>query len=247
VSTTISIPGSGNVNVNVFGRGTVIAGNGNDRIDIHGKGTIIVGSGHDTLTLNAGGVINQYGRSGHDTIHVGSTGNYIINEQGSATVTGAFGTATISHATLEIFQTGGQERVVVLPYGHETLQGSGSGFVGGHGSGSSGSTGHNTVSGSGSGHSTSSGHSSVTSGSSHSTAPTSSKSFDFHPEQKGPQHIIKNFVSGENHLFLDGHSLPFMTNTHEISSQGANTLIRMDHGQTTIELHVGSSLHVNNS
>lgn len=239
MSTTISIPGSGNVNVNVFGRGTVIAGNGNDRIDIHGKGTIIVGSGHDTLTLNAGGVIDQYGLSGHDTIHVGSTGNYIINEQGSATVTGAFGTATISHATLEIFQTGGQERVVVLPYGHETLQGSGSGFVGG--SGSSGSTGHNTVSGS------SSGHNSVTSSSSHSTTTASgAKSLDYLREEKGGQHVIKNFVSGESHLFIDGHTLPFVANPHDISGHGPNTVISMDHGRTTIELHVSTSFHGNN-
>ena len=230
MSTTISIPGSGNVNVNVFGRGTVIAGNGNDRIDIHGNGTIIVGSGHDTLTLNAGGVIDQYGLSGHDTIHVGSTGNYIINEQGSATVTGAFGSAAISHATLEIFQTGGQERVVVLPYGHETLQGSGSGFVG-HGSGSSGSTGHNTVSGSSSGHSSSHG---------------GAKPFDIPREEKGGQHVIRNFVSGASHLFIDGHTLPFMANAHDISAHGPNTVISMDHGRTTIELHVGTSLHWNN-
>jgi hypothetical protein len=245
VSTYISIPGSGNVNVNVFGRGTVIAGNGNDRIDIHGKGTIIVGSGHDTLTLNAGGLINQFGVAGHDTIHVG-TGNYIINEQGSATVTGAFGTATISHATLEIFQTGGQERVVVLPYGHDSQLGSGSGFVG-SGSGSSGSTGHNTVSSS-SGHSTSSGHNSVTSSSSHgsTTAASGSKSFDFLREEKGGQHVIKNFVSGENHLFIDGHTLPFVANAHDISGHGPNTVIAMDHGRTTIELHVSTSFHGNN-
>jgi hypothetical protein len=56
---TISIPGSSNVDITVYGPGTVIAGNGNDRIDITGQGSIIVGSGHDTLTLNTTGVISQ--------------------------------------------------------------------------------------------------------------------------------------------------------------------------------------------
>jgi hypothetical protein len=38
VGTTISIPGSGNVDITVYGRGTVSAGNGNDKIAITGNG-----------------------------------------------------------------------------------------------------------------------------------------------------------------------------------------------------------------
>jgi hypothetical protein len=239
VGTTISIPGSGNQDITVFGRGTVIAGNGNDRIHIEGKGTIVVGSGHDTLTLNHGGVINQYGASGHDTIHLGSTGNYVINEQGHATVTGAFGTATIAGATMEVFQSGGQERVIVLPYGQDSLLGASTGFVGGSGS---------THPGTRSGHSTtvsgSSAHGSVSSSSSHGSS--GAKPVDFLRQEKGGQHVIKNFVSGQDHLFVDGNSLPFMASAHDISGHGPNTVIRMNGGKTTIELHIATQSHGNN-
>jgi len=237
VSTTISIPGSGNVNVNVFGRGTVIAGSGNDRINIHGVGTIIVGSGNDTLTLGHGGFINQYGLSGHDTINVGSTGNSIISEQGSATDTGAFGQATISHETLEIFQSGGQERVVVLPYGELSPPGGSSGSGHTTSSGSSGST--HTQGGSGTGHTTvvgSSGHTTVAGSSS-----SGHKSFDFLKQEKGGSHVVHNFVSGQSHLVVEGHSLNYMLAKNEINMHADQTMIHMDGGKTTIELHLSSA------
>ena len=100
MSTTVSISGSGKVDVTVFGNGTVFAGNGNDNIAITGSGAIVVGSGNDTLTLGTGGTITEHGASGHDTIHIGSTGSYTISEEGHATVTGAFGTATIDGGVL---------------------------------------------------------------------------------------------------------------------------------------------------
>ena len=101
MATTVSISGSGKADVTVFGRGTVIAGNGDDKINITGNGQIVVGSGNDTLTLGHGGSITEHGVSGHDTIHIGSTGVYTITEQGTATVTGAFGSATIAPPQLQ--------------------------------------------------------------------------------------------------------------------------------------------------
>ena len=220
---TISIPGSTKVDITVFGRGTVIAGSGNDKIDITGYGKIVVGAGNDTLALGHGGVIDQYGLSGHDTIHVGSTGNYIINEQGSATVSGAFGHATITHATLEIFQSNGQERIVVLPYGHDTVQGSGAGTQG-SGAGKAG-TGHDSLTGAGA-HTTVAG-----------SGGTTHHLVDWMLHQKG--HVIKNFVAGESHVFIDGHTLPFlMNNVQDMAGHGPSKVFSMDGGRTTIHVHV---------
>jgi hypothetical protein len=215
VSTTISIPGSGNVDVNVFGRGTVIAGNGNDSITIGGPGKIIVGSGNDTLTLGAGGVIYEHGASGHDTINIGS-GNATIYSQGYATITGAFGTATIAGGGgFEINQTGSAPTT------------------------SSGSTGqsHSTVSGS-----SGTGHESVISGSGHVVGDHHPRQggmernlFATFANQIGGAHI-KSFVSGIPVLHLESHTLTYLKPHTDVVTHGSNTYISMDGGKTSIEL-----------
>lgn len=224
MSTTVSISGSGNVDVTVYGRGTVYAGNGNDSINITGPGKIIVGSGHDTLTLGSGGVIYEHGASGHDTINIGA-GNATIYEQGYATITGAFGSATISGGgVLEINQTGSA-----------TTSGSGS---------------HSTVSGSGSGHDTmisGSGHESSVGGLGHDSSVGKSgheprqggmerNLFATLANQVGDQHLIKNFVSGQPFVDVKGHSLSYLHPHNDISTHDGNTHISMGSGHTTIEL-----------
>jgi hypothetical protein len=229
VGTTVSIPGSGRVDVTVFGRGTVLAGNGNDKIDITGAGKIVVGSGHDTLTLGKGGTIIEHGASGHDTIHIGSTGNYTIVEQGHATVSGAFGHATISGGTLEIIQQPGHATREIAISGHITLVGSS-----GHTS-TAGSSGHASTAGS-SGHLPSGG----TSGHDTTAAGAGSHNlFNFHPHEKGDgRHLLQNFLSGQDHLVIPAHTVPFTMHTpHDISAHGSNTVISMHGGHTTIELH----------
>ena len=223
MGTTVSIPGSGKADVTVFGRGTVMAGNGNDKIDITGHGQIVVGSGNDTLTLGHGGTITEHGASGHDTIHIGSTGVYTITEQGHATVTGAFGSATISGGTLKIIENPGQAPREIVTGGHVTLIGAGStGTTAGSGSTGSthtqGGTGHDTLSGSSSGHNLS--------------------NFLKHDSQ----HLLKNFVAGENHLMVAGHSLNYMQNMKDITLHADKTVIGMDGGRTMIELH-GVTIH----
>ena len=81
--TYVSIPGSHNFDITVYGKGTVISGSGNDNIAITDKGKIVIGAGHDTLSLYKGGVISQLGSGGRDTIHIG-TGTTKIFEQGHA-------------------------------------------------------------------------------------------------------------------------------------------------------------------
>jgi hypothetical protein len=238
VGTSISIPGSGKVDITVFGRGTVLAGNGNDKIDITGQGKIVVGSGHDTLTLGKGGTIIEHGASGHDTIHIGSTGNYTIVEQGRATVSGAFGHATISGGTLEIIQQPGHAPREIAISGHITLVGSSGTTT------TAGSAGHTSTAGS-SGHTStagSAGHTPTTGTSGHDTTAAGAGGhnlFNFHPQEKGNgQHLIQNFLSGQDYLVIHGPTVPFtMHSPHDISAQGANTVISMHGGSTTIELH----------
>jgi Ca2+-binding RTX toxin-like protein len=237
VSTTVSISGSGQVDVTVFGQGTVYAGNGNDNINITGSGSIVVGSGNDTLTLGQGGTITEHGASGHDTIQIGPTGSYTISEEGHATVTGAFGTATID---------GGVLNIVEGANGTQTTSAGATGST--HGT-TTGTTGlahvthmHGPSTLLGSAHTTefASGHAglafmkagmgqdSLVGGSTHNIVALHDKA--------GPA-LIKNFVAGHDHLYLPGHSLVFAAQTHAISTQGDKTMIGMDGGKTMIELH----------
>jgi hypothetical protein len=220
VSTTVSISGSGNVDVTVYGQGTVYAGNGNDSITITGPGQINVGSGNDTLTLGSGGVIHEYGASGHDTINIGS-GNATIYEQGYATITGAFGSATISGGGIvAINQTGG---------GATTTAGSG------HSSGSG--SGHDTMI-SGSGHESTGGGSvhHVTTDHTPRQGGMERNLFATLANQVGSQHLIHNFVQGHPSVSVQGHTLSYLHPHSHISSQDGNTHVAMHGGLTTIEL-----------
>jgi len=257
VAATISISGSGNVDVTVHGRGTVIAGNGNDSITITGHGKIIVGSGHDTLSVGKGGEIWQFGASGHDTINIG--GNTArVHEQGTATVTGAFGSATVSGGVLELHartvgtqqqnhsakcspdqqdQHGHSSARAVTYYkdvavsGNVTMQGGSTNteFVGGNGSTLMiGGSGNDTFIGG-------TGHDTMVGGSGQDV-------FAFREHASPGAHVVQDFVSGQDHLFLEGHSLDYLQSHGDITSSGGNTYITLDGGKTTIELQGVSTL-----
>ncbi len=236
MGTFVSIPGSRNVDVTVYGRGTVIAGSGNDSIDITGKGLVIVGSGHDTLTLNTTGKIQQFGASGNDTINIG-TGNDTIYVQGQATVTGTFskgtfGEATISGGELEVRHIPGGVTEEIATSGRMTLLGSAvkTEFVAGSGwTVMQGGTGKDTFVGG-------SGHDTMVGGSGHNL-------FEFLKSAQGGQHVIQNFVSGQDQLYIEGHSLSWLQSHHDISTSGGNTYISIDGGKTTIELQGVTSLN----
>jgi hypothetical protein len=232
VSTTVSISGSGQVDVTVFGNGTVFAGNGSDNIDVTGSGSIVVGSGNDTLTLGQGGTITEHGASGNDTIHIGPTGTYTISEEGHATVTGAFGTATID---------GGVLKIVEGPTGTTTSAGST-----GATTGISHIThmhGHSTLLGGAHTTEFASGHAGVAfmKGGMGADSLAGGNVFTQHlaalHDKAGPA-LIKNFVAGHDHLYLPGHSLVFSAQTHgAITTHGDKTMIGLDGGKTMIELH----------
>jgi hypothetical protein len=212
VSTTISISGSGNADVKVFGNGTVYAGNGSDSIDISGHGTIVIGSGNDTLTLGQGGVISQFGASGHDTINIGA-GNATVFEQGSATITGSFGSVTMS---------GGE---FTLTNGHVSGNAQGS-----HASGGSS---HATAIA----HKPHVGHQARTDAGHTMSGSAAHHVFESLARPSGGVQVVKNFISGHDHAYLAGHSLSFLQQHHDISIHGSSTHISMQGGGTLIELH----------
>ena len=226
--TYISVAGSHKFDITVYGKGTVIAGSGNDNIAITGPGKIVVGAGHDTLSLHKGGVISQHGSAGRDTIHIG-TGTTTIYEQGHATVTGpyscgAFGSATIFGGELKVTASHGTTEETAVS-GKMTLLGSAAPteFVGGTGSTSMAGGKHADTFIGGLGHDTMHG------GKGHDL-------FEFVSAEKGGKHLIKDFVSGQDHLYLEGHTLSYLQKHGEISTHGGNTYISLDGGKTTIEL-----------
>jgi len=254
VSTTVSISGSGKVDVTVFGQGTVYAGNGTDNINITGSGQIVVGSGNDTLTLGQGGTITEHGASGNDTINIGPTGTYNISEEGHATVTGAFGTATIDGGVLTITEG---------PNGTTTSAGSTGSTHGTTTHGTTTGTTHTTTTAHGTtstthGITTMQGHATLLGGA-HTTefanghaglafmkggmgpdsmagGNASQHLVAMHDKAMGPA-LIKNFVAGHDHLYLPGHSLTFTPPTHAVATLGDKTMIGMDGGKTMITLH----------
>lgn len=238
MGTFVSIPGSGKVDVTVFGRGTVVAGAGDDRITITGRGHILVGAGHDTLNLEKGGVIIERGASGQDTIHLGDEGRARIFEQGHATVTGAFGAATIDGGAMRVHHTigfsNGQAFAVtkeIAISGNVTMLGAAAhaelvargGFTS-----MIGGTGNDTFIGG--------------KGTDVMVGGTGQDLFEFLHRDHGGNHLIKNFVSGQDQLYVEGHSLSWLQSHHDITSSGGNTFISIDGGKTTIELQGVSSL-----
>ena len=231
--TYISVPGSGRVDLTVYGKGTVIAGGGKDNILISGKGQMVVGTGHDTLSLPSGGVISQLGSAGRDTINLG-VGTTTITEAGHATVSGAtysgdpynspFGSATLFGGELKMTDSHGTAIETALS-GKATLIGSAAPteFVGGTGSTSMvGGTGSDTFVG-GSGHDTM-------------VAGSGTDFFEFTKANAGGTHLIKDFVSGQDQLYLEGHTLNYLNSHNDVTTQGGNTYISLDGGKTTIEL-----------
>jgi Ca2+-binding RTX toxin-like protein len=223
MSTFVSIAGSGNVDLKVYGDGTVVAGGGNDNIDITGYGHITVGGGHDTLTLNYSGIISQTGSHGLDTITVG-TSDAVIYEQGQATVHGVFGALDFYGGMMEVKYYHGVPVEQALS-GHMTMIGGALDpeFLAGPGTSYMlGGTGADTFVGG-------TGHATMVGGTSHNL-------FEFITKEVGGQDVIKNFVSGHDQLYLEGESLSYLQANHDISVHDGNTYISLDGGQTTIEL-----------
>ncbi len=239
MSTVISV-GGGNHNVTIYGNGTVSAGNGNDTIWVHEKGAIVAGNGNDSITLGQGTIhvgdgkdtislygpssVTETGKSGHDTITLGF-GNDTVFEAGHATVTGAFGSASVDGGVVSFVNSGWQTHAEIAISGNVTLIGGeyANQFVGGTGKTvMEGAFGPDTFVG-GSGHDTMiGGH--------------GANVFEFLASEAGGQHVITNFVGGQDQLYLEGQSLSYLQAHHDITVSGGNTYISLDGGKTTLVL-----------
>jgi Ca2+-binding RTX toxin-like protein len=246
MGTFVSISGGSNAPVHIYGNGSVAAGNGNDTIRIDGNGNITVGAGHDNLTLNGSGYIFQHNSGsmvGNDTINLGS-GNDTLSEAGSATVHGAFGSATVEGGVYQYLQhktgcgdngghSGSNAHGASAQYIYQEFAISGKAtMVGGSAStqfmGGSGSV----VMQGGSGNDTFIGGSGQTT----MTGGTAQNLFEISCRGKGGTDVITNFVSGHDQLYLEGKSLGYLQSHGDISVSHGNTYISLDGGHTTVEL-----------
>jgi Ca2+-binding RTX toxin-like protein len=229
MGTFVSISGGGNANVSIHGNGSVAAGGGNDTIQITGNGNITVGTGHDVLSLGGSGYILQHGQNGSDTINLGS-GNDSITEAGTATVHGAFGNATIEGGKFQFLDPkAGPQQGVYQEFainGKATLVGGShsTNFIAGSGSVvMQGGTGNDTFTGG-------SGHATMTGGSGNNLF-----TIGCHAGAGGTD-IITNFVSGHDQLYLANDSYSWLQSHGDITVNQGNTYIKLDGGQTTVEL-----------
>jgi len=60
--------------------------------------------------------------------------------------------------------------------------------------------------------------------------------FEFLASEAGGHHVITNFIGGQDQLYLEGYSLSYLQQHHDIRISGGNTYISLDGGKTTIEL-----------
>jgi Ca2+-binding RTX toxin-like protein len=208
----ISVTG-GNDSLTIIGKGTVSAGNGDDTVTVTSKGAITVGNGDDQISLYGDGTVSQKGAAGHDTINFG-TGNDTLFERGTATVHGAFGSATMSNGELDVHKVGGIWDVTETGNGPATLMG------GNHRTDLSGGKGVTFVDGTGNDTMTGTGQ----------------NWFEFNSGAAGSHDSITNFVSSD-HLYLEGYSLQDLQNIsgaivgHAASgSASAYTLITLPDG-----------------
>jgi Ca2+-binding RTX toxin-like protein len=172
------------------------------------------------VTLGGSGAIVETSFSGHDSINLGS-GNDTIVELGKATVTGAFGSATISGGVLTTTTLGDGTHEATALLGNATLAGGfgPSELVGGFGNDTFiGGTGNDTMVGG-----------------------IGTNLFEF---TGGGHHVINNFVSGQDQLYIEGQTLSYLQSHGDVSTHGGSTYINLSDG-TTIQLKGVS--HLNSS
>ncbi len=159
--------------------------------------------------------------TGHDTITLGS-GNDTITESGSATVTGAFGSASVNNGSLTV--TNGSHDTILASGTNVTVHGGASGgeilqltgtgtgvLTGGPGDTFIGGSGHSTMTGGG-----------------------GSNLYQFSSTASGGTAVITNFVQNHDQLQLQGYTVATVL-AHDITHSGGNTYINLG-GGTTIEL-----------
>jgi Ca2+-binding RTX toxin-like protein len=254
------VAGSGNDSIRIDGNGQISVGAGDDHLTLRGSGgiyqhgaggsdTINLGSGRDTIT--EAGRATVYGSGGSAIIHGGTVefgrvgaggsdndhdhdrghgyGHDDSREHGSSQWLDARGDrdgwrqsdghgghgGDGSHSYYDMTAVSGN--ATLLGGSHATQ------FVGGTGNVvMQGGTSNDTFVGG-------SGHATMTGGS-------GPNLFEFTSQGVGGTDVITNFVSGQDHLYLEGQSLSYLQSQGDVTMSHGNTYISLDGGKTTIEL-----------
>ena len=253
------VAGSGNDSIRIDGNGAITVGAGDDHLTLRGSGgiyqhgaggsdTINLGSGRDTIT--EAGRATVYGSGGSATIQggtvefgrVGSGGSDHDHDRGHGQDDGrehgsgqwlgshgdrdgwrqsdehgshGHGSDGSSHTYYDMTAVSGN--ATLLGGSHATQ------FVGGTGNVvMQGGTSNDTFVGG-------SGHATMTGGSGQNL-------FEFTSHGVGGTDVITNFVSGQDHLYLEGQSLSYLQSQGDVTVSHGNTWITLDGGKTTIEL-----------
>jgi Ca2+-binding RTX toxin-like protein len=165
----------------------------------------------------------EFGTMGHDTIHLGF-GDDTVYEAGRATVTGPFGGAKIVGADVSFTTVDGMH-VEDAIHGTSTLIGGtySNEFISGTGVTSmQGGLGPDIFVGG-------SGHDTMTGG-------FGTNAFEFIASEAGGKHVITNFITGQDSLYLEGHTLAYLQANNDVSVSGGNTYVALDGGKTIIEI-----------
>jgi len=198
------------------------AGDGDNELTLLRGGKVTLGDGDNAVTMMGGGRLHL--GSGNDTVTLGQ-GRYTITERGTATISTPQGEATISggKATFSTTRFGTTEHSIS---GDAVLQANGPGqttLIGGTGNvtmlGGSGTT---TMIG-GTGQDTMVGGS-------------GQDLFRFDIRSIGGDHVVQDFFSGQDKLFVGRLSFDDLHNAGAITESGGNTYITLDGGATTIEI-----------
>ena len=252
----IKIAGSGHVSVGgghdtitQFGSGAIVEkgasgydtinlGIGNDLIKVQGQATVGMYDPSTTVSRGVAGGSNGdvWQRAGKPDVGPGMSDTSAGAQGGAGAAPvdprfgiGGFGQGGIGSATiagggeLHVSYSRGMTQEIAYS-GKMTLQGgdSATAFIAGRGSTlMKGGSGHDTFIGG-------TGHDTMTGVGSHNV-------FEFLAPQQGGQHVITNFVSGDQ-LNVDGHSLSYLISQNEVTSHDGNTYISADGGMTTIQL-----------
>jgi Ca2+-binding RTX toxin-like protein len=221
--------------------GSVTVGGGNHTIHVHGNETIsILAGGNDTIDANKPGA--------HAVVYGpgGPFGTY-----GSATITGGSLEVGSTGYTLQITASGGQATIQGGIYPEQMHGGTGSTtmlggfgpdtFFGGAGSSlMQGGFGPDSFVGGQGSDTMIAGFGNDTMVGGHKGA--GGDVFAFTGGSFGHD-VVKNFISGQDQLYLDGHTLSYLESHHDITTKNGNTTIHL--GATTIELqgvtHLSSS------
>jgi len=250
------VAGNGNDSIRIDRNGAITVGAGNDHITLHGSGSIFqhgaggndtINLGHGSDTITEAGHATVYGAFGSATIQGGTVqfAHYPgtnDNKSGSDKHHKGNDDRSRHHASQgydrDSRHDNDQSHHSDQPHGNyweeSALTGNATLLGGAHCTHFVGGTGNVVMQGGSSIHHNDtfiggSGHATMTGGAGHNL-------FEFTSSGVGGTDVITNFVSGHDHLYLEGQSLCYLQSHGDVTVSNGNTYISLDGGKTTVEL-----------